>query len=301
MSPANKMRRKMIMSVISTILVLFTLVGTALAATSDTITIKVESDGNGTLSMSPSNPKPGERVDITAKPSEGYELDAVVIQGKDDKDIKLSGDNKGLYFEAPDSNVTITAKFRKVSVPQQFTDVLPSAWYYDDVQFLYTSGITNGTGNKTFTPDGIMTRAELVTMLWRMVGSPKATTEGSYNDVVKSGYYATAVEWATKEGVVNGIGNRQFGPYDPITREQIVTILYRYAKAKNYSMDIEANVLDGFTDARTISGYAKDGMTWACSEKIIQGNNGLLRPGGNTTRAEMAAVLHRFLNINVQG
>jgi len=97
------------------------------------------------------------------------------------------------------------------------------------------------------------------------------------------------------------VGDKLFRPFDPITREQFVTILYRYAKNNNYSMDIKSDALDTFDDETAISGYARDGMIWACSEGILRGDAGKLRPAGSTTRAEMVAMLHRFLNINVQG
>lgn len=300
----------MIFRIMCSFLVLTALVGTAFASSGevsksvspkDTIRVDIETDENGSLTMSPSCPRVGERVDFKLFPADGYEIDTATVIDTDGNVIKLKGDGAGLYFEAPDRDVRVIVKFRAVSVELPFSDVFPNDWYYNDVRYLYISGIAKGTNEITFSPDNTMSRGELITMLWHMVGAPEADTKGTYTDVSQDDRFATAVEWAVQKGIVTGVGEGRFLPYEPITREQIIAILFRYAQKTGYSMDIQDDILDGFLDASKISGYAKKAMMWACSYGLIVGNNGRLNPLSYATRVETSAILHRFVSINVQG
>ena len=140
-----------------------------------------------------------------------------------------------------------------------------------------------------------MNRAMLVTVLYRLEGEPKVTGSSEFNDVARKQWYTDAVIWATKHEIVNGYGNGTFGPTDSITREQMATILYRYAQYKNYNVKA-SNSLTGYSDYTQISAYASQPLKWANAEDLINGRTRTtLVPRGTATRAEVAAILHRFV------
>ena len=177
----------------------------------------------------------------------------------------------------------------------RFLDVGAKDWYYDDVQFVVENGLFNGTSNTTFSPNAVMNRAMLVTVLYRLEGEPKVTGSSEFNDVARKQWYTDAVIWATKHEIVNGYGNGTFGPTDSITREQMATILYRYAQYKNYNVKA-SNSLTGYSDYTQISAYASQPLKWANAEDLINGRTRTtLVPRGTATRAEVAAILHRFV------
>jgi len=174
-----------------------------------------------------------------------------------------------------------------------FTDVSPADWYYDGVQYAYAHGMMDGTGNDLFSPNGVTTRAMIVTILHRMEGKPELYP-ASFADVSRSSYYASAVAWAAANGIVTGYSEEQFGPNDPITREQMAAILYRYAAYKGYDVSGRAD-LRSYNDSSRISSYALDAMAWANQAGLITGvSDVLLSPGGHTTRAQTAVILSRF-------
>ena len=185
----------------------------------------------------------------------------------------------------------------KPIVPTHFNDVSTSAWYYDAVNYAVSMGLMNGVGNNNFAPDSPMTRAMLVTVLWRYEGSP---TEGRniFSDVPGGQWYTDAVAWAAANSIVGGVGNGKFNPNGNITREQLATILYRYAEKKGFDTSKRDN-LSLFSDKDKVSNYAKDAIRWAVAEGLISGNviNGktLLDPQGNATRAQVATILMRFI------
>lgn len=171
-----------------------------------------------------------------------------------------------------------------------FADVKAGDWYYDAVSFVKDKGLMNGISDAAFAPDGTTTRGMIVTILWRMSGSPKA--EGTQFDDVSADYYAEAILWASANGIVTGYGNGKFGPDDNIIREQLAAILYRYSgEVYEESMD----KLAAFTDADKISDYAKTAFAWANAKGLITGmDDGSLAPQGGATRAQVATVLHRM-------
>lgn len=298
--PVQNMKQKAIVLCVATILVLSTIIGTVFAADSKTIKVSVDSDGNGSLTIIPSNPTPESRVDIDILPAAGYEIDTAVITDANGNTVELCSDGSGLYFIAPKTDAVISATFRLKSAELPFTDVPSTAWYYTDVQYIYARGITNGNGKGQYLPSQMVTRAGLVTMLWRMAGKPAAVRECEFSDVPSNSYYVDAVSWAVEEHIVQGVGNNQFAPYNPITREQLATMLSRYAALIADSIGIQEGILDEFRDSVLISEFAKSAVGWACSENIIRGSEGMLRPKGNSTRAEVAAILHRFALIYIQ-
>ena len=176
-----------------------------------------------------------------------------------------------------------------------FTDVKTTDWFYDEVAYVYEEGIMNGTTDTTFDPNGTLTRAMVVTMLYRMENEPNISAAGTFSDVSRGQWYTEAVEWAAAENIVNGVGNGKFAPNDPITREQLATILYRYlTEYDGESADATAS-LASFSDAGKVSSYAETAMKWATGAKIITGDNGKLMPQGKATRAQAAAMIARFM------
>ena len=176
-----------------------------------------------------------------------------------------------------------------------FTDVSEKDWFYGDVMFVYENGLMLGTSKTLFSPHGTATRGMMATILWRMEGSPAPKGKNSFTDVESGKWYADAITWAAENGIFAGYGKDKFGPDDPITREQLAAIFYRYADYKGYDLTVKGN-LDKFKDADKITDYAKTAMQWAVGSGLVNGKSGnLLDPQGMATRAEIAAMLHRFI------
>ena len=176
-----------------------------------------------------------------------------------------------------------------------FTDVSEKDWFYGDVMFVYENGLMLGTSKTLFSPHGTATRGMMATILWRMEGSPVPKGKNSFTDVEAGKWYADATTWTAENSIFAGYGKDKFGPDDPITREQLAAIFYRYADYKGYDLTVKGN-LDKFKDADKITDYAKTAMQWAVGSGLVKGKSGnLLDPQGTATRAEIAAMLHRFI------
>lgn len=182
----------------------------------------------------------------------------------------------------------------KPEVKLPFTDVSTSDWFYDDVAFVYKNGLFSGTDSRSFSPNASMTRAMLVTVLYRLEGEPTVTGRSSFTDVRSGAYYEKAVIWAAANGIVTGTDSTSFSPGAKVTREQLAAILYRYAQYRKLDTDASAK-LNSFTDADSVSAYASEALGWAVSESLINGASGKLMPKGDATRAQVAAILHRFV------
>ena len=182
----------------------------------------------------------------------------------------------------------------KPEVKLPFTDVSTSDWFYDDVAFVYENGLFSGTDSRSFSPNASMTRAMLVTVLSRLEGEPTVTGRSSFTDVRSGAYYEKAVIWAAANGIVTGTDSTSFSPDAKVTREQLAAILYRYAQYRKLDTDASAK-LNSFTDADSVSAYASEALGWAVSEGLINGASGKLMPKGDATRAQVAAILHRFV------
>ena len=256
---------------------------------------------NGSIKVSDSKAEKGDTVTITVTPDEGYELDKLAVYDKDgDKiDLKDKGDGK-FTFEMPKGDVEIDVSFALLedeTVKADFADVAADAWYADAVQYVYENGMMSGTSETTFSPDVTTTRGMIVTILYRLEGSPDLLNENlgyPYADVDANAYYADAVYWARQNGIVSGMSAEQFAPNDAITREQMAAILYRYAQFKGYDVSAKAD-LSVYTDAAQVSTYATDAMAWANGAQLITGTSvTTLTPAGNATRAQVATILMRF-------
>ena len=202
----------------------------------------------------------------------------------------------GVYLT---KDMTVYARWRVDENPgtgaNPFTDVSEKDWFYGDVMFVYENGLMLGTSKTLFSPHGTATRGMMATILWRMEGSPTPKGKNSFTDVEAGKWYADAITWTAENGIFAGYGKDKFGPDDPITREQLAAIFYRYADYKGYDLTVKGN-LDKFKDADKITDYAKAAMLWAVGSGLVKGKSGnLLDPQGTATRAEIAAMLHRFI------
>ena len=193
----------------------------------------------------------------------------------------------------PGTPVTPARPAAPVGLP--FADVSGSDWFYNDVRYVYEKGIMDGTGADRFSPNAPLTRAMIVTILYRMAGSPSVSGSSDFTDVAAGKWFAKAVAWAAANGIVNGYGSGLFGPNDPVTREQLAAILYRYAVYGGMTaVTLEEN-LGGFADTAQLSAYAIQAMNWAVGQGLINGSGSNLVPKAQATRAQVAAIIHRYL------
>ena len=272
-------------------------------SSSATYSVTVPGDiANGAVTVTPSRASGGQTVTVTATPEEGYEVERVTVTDSSGNEIAVSEKGDGKYsFIMPRGGARVTAEFAPIGEEPQpaglpFTDVSEGAWYYDAVEYAYENGLMKGTSAATFAPGGTLSRAMLAQVLWNLEGNP-AGSAGGYSDVAPGAWYYGAVQWASNQGVVNGIGDgSSFAPDGSITREQMAVMLYRYAQYKGYDVSQAGMEVREFTDYDQISGWALEGMTWAVNAGIISGvGSNTLNPLGTASRAEAAAMLMRFL------
>lgn len=240
---------------------------------------------NGTVEPKLTFQHIGKSVTFTFKPDTGYKV----------KDVKVNGKSVGAVKTYTIDKLTVSTRieveFTNGKLP--FTDVRESDWFYEDVAFAYENGLFAGTSDTTFSPNASMTRAMLVTVLYRLEGQPAVNGRSGFSDVQYNGYYEDAVTWAADNGIVNGISASTFSPNANVTREQMAAILYRYAQYKKYNTAASSS-LNSFSDHTSVSGYAVASLQWSVAEKLVNGSNGKLMPTGNASRAQVAAILHRF-------
>ena len=241
---------------------------------------------NGTVEPKLTFQHIGKSVTFTFKPDTGYKV----------KDVKVNGKSVGAVKTYTIDKLTVSTRieveFTNGKLP--FTDVRESDWFYEDVAFAYENGLFAGTSDTTFSPNASMTRAMLVTVLYRLEGQPAVNGRSGFSDVQYNGYYEDAVTWAADNGIVNGISASTFSPNANVTREQMAAILYRYAQYKKYNTAASSS-LNSFSDHTSVSGYAVASLQWSVAEKLVNGSAGKLMPTGNATRAQVAAILHRFV------
>lgn len=249
----------------------------------------------GSLQFSATHAAAGETVSFTTSPSPGYILNSLAVTDGAGRGVAVSGLGGGKWsFVMPASPVTVSAAFapaQPAALP--FRDVGQNDWFRDAVAYVYNARLMNGMEPGLFSPGGTTTRAMIVTILHRYEGSPAAGLS-SFPDVPSGEYYAAPVAWAAANGVVKGYENGLFLPQDPITREQMAAILYRYAQRKGLDVSGRAD-LSAYWDAGQINPYAADAMSWAVHTGLITGvDSHTLQPGGSAIRAQVAAILMRF-------
>lgn len=277
----------------------------------------VSDTDNGKLTVSPAKVSEGSRVTITAKADEGYKLDKVTVTDKDGKEITLiKQGNSTFTFVMPKGGADVDAKFveknaKATEEPKTddetkddnngdetnanpFADVKENDWFYGSVMKAYEEGWMSGTAKNSFAPNTDTTRGMIVTVLYRLENAPEAGVS-KFKDVKADAYYDKAVAWAAENGVVSGYSATKFGPEDKITREQLAEILYRYAVLKGYDVSKSAD-LTAYKDYADVSGYAAEAMAWANAMGIVSGTSETtLSPKANATRAQVAAMLDRFV------
>ena len=259
--------------------------------------ITVEQPDHGTVTVTPNRATQGAAVTITATPDRGYQVNAVTVTDRFGDAVQVTENADGTYtFTMPNGQVTITATFVETEAPvgEPFLDVNEGDWFYDAVAHAYENGLMDGVGGNRFAPNSATTRAQLVTILYRLEGQPAVSGDLPFTDVEAGTWYTNAVGWAAQNGIVNGVGDDTFAPGNDLTREQLVTILYRYAESKGYDVSASAD-LAGYPDGEEIQAYAREAMAWAVAENIIRGmEDDTLKPAGNASRAQIATILMRF-------
>lgn len=260
--------------------------------------VTIEQGKHGRLTVNRPSAPAGVTVTITASPDDGYELGDLTVVGRngDEIDVKYEGDNQ-YSFRMPVGGVTIRAEFTPRGQYGSFGDVARSDYFFDAVEWAAEQGIMDGVGGGLFAPHSACTRAQLVTILYRLEGSPAASAN-PFNDIARGSYYEKAVAWAAEHGIVTGYGDGLFGPNDRITREQLASILYRYAQYKKLDVSVgeDTNILS-YNDATRISDYAFPAMQWACGARLLKGANGDLLPQNTATRAQTATILYRLASL----
>ena len=255
--------------------------------------ITVEATQGGTVTADPTAAKAGTTVTLTPVPDRGYQVGTVAVTDRFGDPVAVTENADGTYtFTMPNGQVTVTVTFEQAPLP--FPDVAEGDWFYDAVRYAYETGLMDGVGDSLFAPNSETTRAQLVTILYRLAGEPEPGGDSGFSDVAAGIWYTDAVAWAAANGIVNGVSETEFAPGKDITREQLATILFRYAESKGYDVSTRAD-LSAYPDADQIQSYAAESVAWAVAEGLIQGfEDNTLRPAGNATRAQIATILMRF-------
>lgn len=242
-----------------------------------TYPVAVTPSENGQVTTDLSSAAQGQNVTITVTPQEGFAVSAVVVAGQDGSTVTVTDHQDGTYtFTMPAFSVTVAVTFSQVEEELPFLDVSGDNWYFESVRYIRDRGLMQGVGDGLFAPNAFATRAMLMTVLARLDGED---TSGG------SPWYEKGLAWAVDNGVSDGTN-----PGGNITREQVVTMLYRYAGEPAVSQDH----LSAFPDSDEVSGWAREAMNWAVSIGLIQGRGTSLAPTQQAPRAELAALLHRF-------
>lgn len=265
-------------------------------------TVKVEKSKNGSVKLSDSSAKAGESVTVTPKPSAGYSVDEVIVTDSNGKEIKVKANKDGTYtFVMPEKsgqpvkvNVTFKAETQEHKcISEKYEDINQNYWYHEAIDYVVEKGLMNGTSETTFSPNNTITRAMVVTILWRLEGEPDISSSATFKDALNNTWYTKAINWAAKNKIVEGYSVEEFGPNNPVTREQMAKILYGYAKYTGMDVDGETN-LNNFADANQVSEWAVKSVNWAVDEGLMVGSDGKLNPTNTATRAEFATIMMRY-------
>ena len=259
--------------------------------------VAVSDGAHGSVSVSPKSASKGSTVTVTVTPDKGYALETLAVTDKNGSALDLTDRGNGNYtFTMPSGPVTVTATFMDDNTMLNFfVDVPAGAYYYDAVLWAAEGGIVTGTDAVHFSPDASCTRAQLVTLLWRAAGSPVVNYAMNFNDVDSGAYYAEAVRWAASEKVVEGTTAETFAPDAAVTRAQVVTMLYRFAKAQGMDTTQGGMAIREFDDFDAVPAYALEAMDWAVNAGVLKGDNNRLLPQDNCTRAQIVTMLYRAL------
>ena len=252
---------------------------------------------NGSVKVSPTRASYNQTVTVTVTPDEGYQLASIAVTDRSGNTITLERGNANQYtFKMPRGAVSIAVTFEEIAPwTSPYVDVTAGDWFYDAVEYVVDNSLMTGTSSTTFEPDAQLTRGMMATVLWAMSGGPVVNYAMDYTDVSDGDWYAEAVRWATSTGVVTGMGDGTYEPNAPITREQMMVMLYAYAVRAGYDVDQGGMSAREFDDYGEISGWAVTAMEWAVNTGMIGGKPGnLLDPTGSATRAEVATILRNY-------
>ena len=259
--------------------------------------VAVSDGAHGSVTVSPKSASKGSTVTVTVTPDKGYALETLTVTDKNSSALDLTDKGGGKYtFTMSSGPVTVAATFMDDNTMlNYFVDVPAGAYYYDAVLWAAEGGIVTGTDAVHFSPDASCTRAQLVTFLWRAAGSPVVNYAMNFTDVDGGAYYAEAVRWAASEKVVEGTTAETFAPDAAVTRAQMVTMLYRFAKAQGMDTTQGGMAIREFDDFDAVPAYALEAMDWAVNAGVLKGDNNRLLPQDNCTRAQIVTMLYRAL------
>ena len=268
--------------------------------------VYVNSSANGDVTANRTSAASGTTITLTVDPDDGYELNTLSVTDRYGNAITVTAKTNGTYtFRMPSKDVWVTATFTKeaetpdtpsvhICPSKEFSDVNTNLWYHEAIDFVLWHDYMNGMGNGQFQPGTALNRAMIVQVLYNMENRPDYKTVSSFEDVKSGDWFYDAINWAAENNIVNGYSDTEFGPNDPITREQMAAILYRYADYKDINVTARGD-LSIFTDGNKTSAWALDEVRWAVKVGLISGKgNGVLDPTGTATRAEVAQILMNY-------
>lgn len=259
--------------------------------------VKISNSGDGVAKVDKSYASAGNKVTITVTPGRNATVQRITVTDEDGQRLKLTENRDGTYsFTMPSGAANVYVRFSGSGLP--FADVPSGSWYYDDVAYVYDTGLMTGLTATTFGPNLSTTRGMIVTILWRMENEPVAKHGCPFADVRRGSYYEQAIAWASENGIVTGFDASTFAPDQAITREQLAAILFRFAAYRGMDAVTLRENLSSFQDQAAISAYAVSALNWAVGEGLMQGTGDKLEPTGSATRAQVAAMLRRFIQRN---
>ena len=259
--------------------------------------VKISNSGDGVAKVDKSYANAGDKVTITVTPGRNATVQHITVTDEDGQRLKLTENRDGTYsFTMPSGTANVYVRFSGSGLP--FADVPSGSWYYDDVAYVYDTGLMTGLTVTAFGPNLSTTRGMIVTILWRMENEPAAKHGCPFADVRRGSYYEQAIAWASENGIVTGFDASTFAPDRAITREQLAAILFRFAAYRGMDAVTLRENLSSFQDQAAISAYAVSALNWAVGEGLMQGTGDKLEPTGSATRAQVAAMLRRFMQRN---
>ena len=259
--------------------------------------VKISNSGDGVAKVDKSYASAGDKVTITVTPGRNATVQRITVTDEDGERLKLTENRDGTYsFTMPNGAANVYVRFSGSGLP--FADVPSGSWYYDDVAYVYDTGLMTGLTATAFGPNLSTTRGMIVTILWRMENEPVAKHGCPFADVRRGSYYEQAIAWASENGIVTGFDASTFAPDRAITREQLAAILFRFAAYRGMDAVTLRENLSSFQDQAAISAYAVSALNWAVGEGLMQGTGDKLEPTGSATRAQVAAMLRRFIQRN---
>lgn len=259
--------------------------------------VKISNSGDGVAKVDKSYASAGNKVTITVTPGRNATVQRITVTDEDGERLKLTENRDGTYsFTMPSGTANVYVRFSGSGLP--FADVPSGSWYYDDVAYVYDTGLMTGLTATAFGPNLSTTRGMIVTILWRMENEPAAKHGCPFADVRRGSYYEQAIAWASENDIVTGFDASTFAPDRAITREQLAAILFRFAAYRGMDAVTLRENLSSFQDQAAISAYAVSALNWAVGEGLMQGTGDKLEPTGSATRAQVAAMLRRFIQRN---